>query len=135
MEVFRVLYDWRHTTAEEHDEGRTYLLGNAAIYKLAKALPKDVWGIRNEIAPAIPCPLLEENLEHICELINKAVSAMSGAPDADEIVKEQPGANNSGEGFKRKNGDPSGQSNAKTKSAKVQKSLEEGRSAFLQRTS
>jgi len=124
MEVFRVLYDWRHTTAEKLDEGRAYLLNDLAIYDLAKALPKDVEGIKNEISPAIPSPLLEENLEQVCELISKAVSAMSGAPDADEIVPYFPGAKNSKAGVKRRNGGNTGQNDAKKKPAKVQEPLE-----------
>jgi len=87
LEVLRVVYDWRYATAEKHDEGLLYLLKDLAIYNIAKALPKDVEEIKKALSPDTPCPLLEENLDTVCELIVKAVEDASGAPDAEEKVQ------------------------------------------------
>jgi len=86
IEVLRVLFNWRYTTAEKHDEGLLYLLKDVALYNIAKALPKDVEGIKECLTPDTPCSLLEENLGNICELIAKTVEEVSGAPDAEEKV-------------------------------------------------
>jgi len=102
MEVFRIIHDWRHTTAQEHDEGRAYLLKDLSIYDIAKALPKNAEEIKNVLSPELPCPLLEENLEHVSEMIVKTVEGMSSAPDANEKVPFHPRARNSGAGVKRK---------------------------------
>merc|ERR1712168_875113 len=86
MEAFRSLYHWRHTTAQKHDESCNYLLRDHAMYRLARDLPKDAEGISKSLSPDTACPLLEENMEHICELVSTAVDQVSGKPNAQEKI-------------------------------------------------
>ncbi|KAI1339740.1 ribonuclease H-like domain-containing protein [Xylariaceae sp. FL0016] len=85
--VFRRLHQWRDGVARLEDESPLYVLGNPAIFDIARRLPPDPKALHSLIEPRYP--LARREVSRLFDIITKAKVEGADGPSVADIIRKR----------------------------------------------